>query len=162
MVVLILWLWILFTWLIGLRRAEWCWGKWSARSNSQKKRFLPTSLTTPHYCNSSGSRVILTRAGKSSQYGYKMILRVIKDFFYLSNLWTRLEGVDNLTAFDSVMLKRSFSHGGAYLSLNCCKKKQQNETKKKRMSGIVRTLSLLSISYWDISSCTCHHISIHL
>lgn len=53
----------------------------------------------------------LTRAGKkkSSQYGDKMILRVIKDFFfYLSNLWTRFEGVDNLTAFDSVMLKRSF------------------------------------------------------
>lgn len=77
-----------------------------------------------------------------------MILRVIKDFFFnLYNLWTRFEGVDNLTAFDSVMLKScSFSHDGAYLSLNCCKtkktktkKKKQNKITKKRMSGIVRT-----------------------
>lgn len=62
-----------------------------------------------------------------------MILRVIKDFFfYLSNLWTRFEGVDNLTAFDSVMLKCSFSHAGAYLSLNCCRKRKTNTKKNKK------------------------------
>lgn len=68
----------------------------------------------------------------------------------------QVDGVDNLTACDSVMLKGSFSHGRAYLSLNCCKKTKQ---KKKRMSGIIRTLSLLSIR--DISSCACHCFSIH-
>lgn len=81
MVVVILWLWILFTWLIGLHRAEWCWDNDRQGAIVREKRFLPTSLSTPHYCNSSGCRVHQLGLVKSSQYGDKMILRVIKDFF---------------------------------------------------------------------------------
>lgn len=57
---------------------------------------------------------------------------------YLYNLWTRFEGVDNLTACDSVMLKGSFSHGRAYLSLNCCKKNKKAKKKKKKKNLNVR------------------------
>lgn len=53
MVVVILWLWISFTWLIGLHRAEWCWGSDQQGAIVREKRFLPTSLSTSHYCNSS-------------------------------------------------------------------------------------------------------------
>lgn len=119
-----------------INRTAPSWVAWRRRWDKQ-----PLDSTRLQQLRLLGS---LTRAGKSSQYGDKMILRVIKDFFYLSNLWTRFEGVDNLTAFDSVMLKRSFSHGGAYLSLNCCKKNKKlthskKKPTKKRMSGIVRT-----------------------
>lgn len=82
-----------------------------------------------------------------------MILRVIKDFFYLSNLWTRFEGVDNLTAFDSVMLKCSFSQAGAYLSLNCCKKTNVWYSKDFYLCFLflIETFPVV----------LCHHISIH-
>lgn len=42
----------------------------------------------------------------------------------------QVEGVDNLTACDSVMLKGS--HGRAYLSLNCCKRKTKKWKKTKQ------------------------------
>lgn len=41
------------------------------------------------------------------------------------------KGVDNLTACDSVMLKGSFVHGRAYLSLNCCTKTKRNKKSTK-------------------------------
>lgn len=89
-----------------------------------------------------------------------VILRVI---FYLSNLWTRFEGVNNLTAFDSVMLKCSFSHGGAYLSLNCCIKTKQTEKKQQKTnvwySKDFYLCFLFLIETFPIV--LCHHISIH-
>lgn len=57
------------------------------------------------------------------------------------------EGVDNLTACVSVMLKGSFLSWQSLLESELLLRKRKKKTKKPRMSGIVSTLSLLSISY---------------
>lgn len=64
MVVLILWLWI-FVHLINRTTRSWLVFRKQAASGkgARKGDLLPTSLRTPHYCISSVSRVILTRAG---------------------------------------------------------------------------------------------------